>query len=110
MGTKIRDTIPVAAVFESLQVYVNRTERYGEAPMWAMHSLASKSGVPSFSNLGAWDPDGDGWQTPPFAAAMFNALKAGGGALGVGLNHGGYHKFASLAADGMSGAIKITWR
>lgn len=110
MGTQIRDTIRAGAVLDSLQIYINQTQRYGDAPNWALHSLPSKSGVPAFTALGAWQPPGDGFQTPPFAAALFNALKAGGGALGVGLNHGGYNRFASLTADGMSGAIKITWR
>lgn len=109
-GTQVRDTIRSTAVFDSLQIYINRTQRYGDAPNWALHGLSGKSGLPSFTGLGAWHPPGDGFQTPPFAEALFNALKAGGSALGFGLNHGGYNKFASLAADGMSGAIKITWR
>ncbi|AXA95468.1 hypothetical protein [Microbacterium sp. PM5] len=109
-GTPIRDTIPAAATYDSLQIYINRTQRYGDAPYWALHGLSGKSGIPSFTGLGGWHPDGDGWQTPPFAAAMFAALKAGGSALGFGLVHGGFNKFASLTADGMSGAVKITWR
>jgi len=109
-GTQIRDTIPAGAEFVGLEVFVNRVQKQGDAPVWALHSSPWKSGVPSFSVLGGWHPPGNGWQSPPFAAAMFNALRGGGGAFGFGFPSGGYNKFASLAQDGMSGAVKITWR
>ncbi|WP_147436700.1 hypothetical protein [Microbacterium telephonicum] len=109
-GSQVRDTIPAGATFESLQVFINRIQKQGAAPNWALHSSASKSGVPSFTGLGAWHPGGNGWQTPPFAAVMFDALKGGGSALGFGFPNGGYNKFASLAQDGMSGALKISWK
>lgn len=109
-GNTIRDTIPAGAEFISLQVYINRTQRLGSPPNWALHNLESRSGVPSFSGLAAWHPAGNGWQTPPDAASWFAALKAGGAARGVGFNHGGYNKFASLAQDALSGALNISWR
>jgi hypothetical protein len=109
-GNQIRDTIPAAAEFVSLQVYIARRQRYGDPPNWALHNLPWKSGVPTFGPSTPWHPAGDGWQTPPDPAGWFNALKAGGSAFGVGLNHGGYNKFASRAQDGATGALKITWR
>lgn len=109
-GNSIRDTIPSNAEFVSLQVYVNRIQRFGSPPNWAAHNLTGKSGVPSFAHLTSWHPDGNGFQTPPNAHDWFNALKGGGSHVGIGLNHGGYNKFASLASDGMSGALKISWK
>lgn len=109
-GSAIRDTIPAAAELVSLQVYVSRVQQYGAAPNWALHDLPTRSGVPSFTGLTAWHPSGNGWQTPPDAAAWFAALKAGGTARGIGFNHGGYSKFSSLAQDALSGAIAISWR
>jgi hypothetical protein len=109
-GNTIRDTIPAGAVFESLQIYINRVQRTGDPPNWALHNLPWKDGVPAFGPSTPWHPDGNGWQTPPDPQGWFNALKAGGSAAGIGLNHGGYNKFASRTQDGATGALKITWR
>lgn len=108
-GTAIKDTIPASAAFVSLEIYVNYNQRYGNSPNWALHNLASKSGVPSFGGSTPWAP-GEGWQTPPDAAGWFNALKAGGSHWGVGVNHGGFNKFASRTQDGATGALRIKWR
>lgn len=109
-GAQIKGTIPAGATFVSLQVYINRVQKQGDPPNWALHNLASKSGVPTFGGSTAWHPAGNGWQTPPSAAAWFAALKAGGSSYGIGLNHGGYNKFASRTQDGMTGALRISWR
>lgn len=109
-GSQIRDTIPNGALFLSLEVSINRIQRFGSAPNWALHDLPGKSGVPSFFGQTSWHPGGDGWQTPPNPQSWFDALKAGGNARGIGLNRGGYNKFSSLAQDGRSGALRISWR
>lgn len=109
-GSQIKDTIPAGSTFVGLDIYINRVQQYGSAPNWALHNLPGKAGVPSFGGSTAWHPPANGWQTPPAAAAWFAALIGGGGSYGIGLNHGGYSKFASLAQDGMSGALRISWR
>lgn len=54
-----------------------------------------------------WDLP-NGWNTLP--AGWFEQLMGGGGYFGIGLNQGGYNKFASLAEDGLSGALRMKWR
>lgn len=56
----------------------------------------------------AWDP-ANGWNTVP-NNGWFAALIAGGAYYGIGLNQGGFNKFASLAEDGFSGALRIKWK
>lgn len=108
-GEQLRGTIPATATFVSLEIFVAVTKRSGAAPRFALHDLAHKTGVPTFGPYTAWAPS-DGWQVPPMAAGWFNELKAGGSALGVGLNQGGWNQFASLAQNSMSGALRISWR
>lgn len=108
-GTQIRDTIPAGATFQSLEFYVSYIQRSGSAPRFALHGSATKAGIPSFGAYTEWAP-GSGWKTPPNASAWFNALKSGGGMLGVGLNQGGDNIFASRADNSMSGALRIFWR
>lgn len=108
-GTQLRDTIPAGASFVSLEFFVAMAKREGGAPRFALHNQAVKSGVPSFGGYTAWAP-GDGWQVPPMAAGWFNELKAGGSALGVGLNQGGWNQFSSLVQNSMTGALRISWR
>ena len=108
-GSQIRDTIPAGATLVSLEFFAAWASRSGGAPRFALHNLPAKSGVPAFGGYTEWAP-GDGWQTPPMDAAWFAALKAGGSAFGVGLNQGGWNKFASLAQNSMSGALRISWR
>jgi len=108
-GDQIKDTIPAGAVFVSLEFFVARVQDQGDQPRFTLHSDARKGGIPAMSPWTLWDPP-NGWQTPPNAEAWFNELKGGGGRYGVGLDQGGYNKFASLAQDGMSGALRIKWR
>lgn len=110
-GTQFRDTIPASAVLVSFEVYISYQQRKGGAPRWALHNLASKSGVPSFGPYTEWAPPA-GWQTlpAPMAAAWFAALKSGGTALGFGLNQGGDNIFSSRADNALTGAARISWR
>ncbi len=108
-GTQIRDTIPAGAQFVSLEFFASWQQRQGDAPRFALHNGAAKTGIPSFGGYTAWTPGND-WQTPPMAAAWFAGLKAGGGMLGVGLNQGGFNKFSNLVQNSMSGALRISWR
>jgi len=108
-GTQIRDTIPAGATLVKLEFFVSWQQRQGSAPRFALHNQARKAGIPSFGGYTEWNPNG-GWQVPPMAAAWFNALKAGGGQYGVGLNQGGWNIFSSRADDSMSGALRISWR
>ena len=108
-GAQIKDTIPPGAEFVSLEFYVSWVQRSGGAPRFALHDSGWKGGVPNYWPYFEWDP-GAGWQTPVDAVGWFNALTGGGAMWGVGLNQGGFNKLASLAQDGMSGALRISWR
>jgi len=108
-GSQIKDTIPAGAEFVSLEVYVNWRQKQGGAPRWVLHNQFGLNAVPAVSGYTEWSPGG-GWQTPPDPAGWFHALKGGGGWAGVGLDRGGYNILHSLAADGLSGALRIRWR
>lgn len=108
-GTQIKDTIPAGATLISLEFYVAWSRRRYGGSRFTLHSDAFKAGVPAMSGYTVWNPD-DGWRTPPNAQEWFDALKAGGDRFGVGLNQGGWEEFKSLAQDGLSGALRITWR
>lgn len=108
-GNQIRDSIPAAAEFVSLEFYVSWQQRQGAAPRFALHDSGAKGLIPGFGAVTAWNPEG-GWQVPPDPAGWFNQLKAGGSRMGVGLNQGGYNKFSSRAQDSMTGALRISWK
>lgn len=107
-GSQIKDTIPVGATLVSMEIYINRVQNSGSAPNFTLHSSPFKAGVPAMSGLLAWEPS-NGWNYVP-NTGWFAALIGGGAYYGVGLNQGGFNKFASLAQDSMSGAIRISWR
>lgn len=109
-GTKMADTIPAGAINGRIEVFIRYAERFGNAPVFALHNQPSRGGAPGFSGDVAWAPP-EGWQPLPDAvqALYFNSLKAGGGAFGIGLNHGGQNRFMSLGADPQSGALRISW-
>lgn len=109
-GSQIKDTIPAGAEFVSLEIFITYHQRQGDAPRFALHNQGAKGAVPGFGGTTTWAPEGGDFRTPPDAAGWFNALKAGGDRWGVGLNQGGYNIFKSLAQDGMSGALRITWK
>lgn len=105
-GTKVGDTIPAAATIQKLEIYASMLQIQGAAPNFALHPhQARPAGAPTLSSSTAVQVV-TGWVTLP--SAFGNALRAGGGAAGVGLNHGGYNIFHSLAEDGQSGALRIT--
>lgn len=110
-GSKIRDTVAASAQMVSVEVYVKYASRFGSPPNFAMHSQAVPGGVPDLSAEFAWAVN-DGWNRLPHSveATYFDALKAGGPALGIGLKQGGVNRFVSLGEDAQSGAIRITWR
>lgn len=108
-GGAIKDTIPASAQFVSLEVFVAYQKRDGGAPRWVLHNQYGLDGVPAVSAFTEWAPPG-GWQTPPNAEQWFNELKQGGAWAGVGFDRGGWNIFKSLAQEGQSGALRITWR
>lgn len=108
-GGQIKDTIPASAELVSLQFYVAWAQRQGAAPRFVLHTIPFLNAVPGVSAYWEWAP-GSGFQTPPDPLAWFNGLKAGGPWFGVGLNQGGYNRFASRAQDGSSGALSIAWK
>ncbi|HEY2644845.1 MAG TPA: hypothetical protein VGI56_13905 [Galbitalea sp.] len=104
-GHKIADTIPASATTRGIQIYISPKQIFGSDPNFALHSDTSLSGSPSLGGVTAV-PISGGWISLPSSYAA--ALKHGGGSFGVGVAHGGYNIFRSLAEDGQSGALKIT--
>lgn len=107
-GTAIPDTIPDAAVITGISVYV--TEFYNQFPSSlatiGMHTQPSKGGAPSVAGAVTISA-GTGWK--PLPASFGDNLKAGY-QLGLGTNHGGYHKFTARSSDAQSGLLRISWR
>lgn len=105
-GTKIADTIPSVAQMQKVEMFVSAQQIRFAPPNFALHPHPTKpAGAPAFGAPSAI-PVAPGWITLPLEWG--DALKAGGGSFGVGVDHGGYSIFRSLAQDGMSGAIRIT--
>jgi hypothetical protein len=104
-GSKIADTIPSTAAIQSVQLYISAQQITGYSPNFALHPHQSKpGGAPSLSSSTAI-AIAPGWVNLP--ASWGDALKAGGGFFGIGLNHGGYSILRSLAQDGQSMALRI---
>ena len=106
VGSKIADTLPADADVSKVEIYLPVVSLFGSSPNFALHAYSSKpAGQPTY---GASTPLAvrPGWNTLP--ASWGDALRAGGGSFGVGVNHGGKNVFRSLAQDGMSGALRIT--
>jgi hypothetical protein len=95
-GSKIADTLPAAAVISSIQVFVSAQQITGSAPNFGVHPHQSASTAISIA---------PGWVGLPLIFG--NALRAGGGSFGIGLDHGGYSILKSLTQDGQSGALRI---
>ncbi len=106
-GSTIAGTIPDGAVINRVQLYV--PEYYNQFPSSlatiGLHTLPTKAGTPSISSAGTIS-QGTGWKDLP--VGFGDALKTGA-ALGVGTNHGGYHKFRGRATDADSGLLRIDW-
>ncbi|KQQ65087.1 hypothetical protein [Microbacterium sp. Leaf320] len=102
-------TIPASAVGSSLEIYLNPVRISGADPIFTTHAHATKpGGSPGLVGGAPVDVTGAGWY--PLPLSFFTALKSGGGSAGVGLNHGGYNIFASIAQDPQCGAIRTTYR
>lgn len=109
-GTKIQDTLPAAAAIQKVEVCVpGGTDISGSAPNFAVHAYTAKpGGSPALSAVGA-AAIAPGWcDLKSVGVAIGNALRSGAGAYGIGLNHGGFNVFPSLAQDGFSGRLRIT--
>jgi hypothetical protein len=106
-GTKISDTIPSTAAVSAIQVWVpGSTQISGSAPNFGVHGYTTKpGGAPTISSVTTVGIS-PGWVNLP-VSTFANFLKNGGGAYGIGVAHGGYNIFPSLASDGMSGAIRV---
>ncbi|MEV4735568.1 MULTISPECIES: hypothetical protein [unclassified Microbacterium] len=106
---KLGWTIPASAVPSSIEIYLNPVRIQGADPIFTVHPHATKpAGSPGLVGGVPIDVTGAGWYSLP--VSFFNALKSGGGSAGVGLNHGGYNIFASLAQDPQCGTIRTTYR
>lgn len=104
-GSKISGTIPAGATIQSVQVYIAAQQIFGSPPNFALHAYQSKpGGSPTLTSSTAVGI-APGWVTLP--SGFGDALKAGGGSYGIGVNHGGYQILKSLAQDGQSGALRI---
>lgn len=105
-GTKIADTIPDTAAIISVEIYISPVQILYAPPNIGVHGSAGKpSGAVAVSSA---TPIGvaAGWiGLPP---SFGDYLKANYG--GIGIAHGGYSIFNSLAADAQSGALRIHWR
>lgn len=105
-GSKVKDTIPDAAVIKDAQLYLNPRQIQGAAPNLQLHTSASKpSGAVTFTGTASPLSVKSGWVPVPLAFIDF--LKANDG--GIGFNHGGYNIYRGTQADQLSGALDITW-
>lgn len=105
-GSKINDTIPSGAVIQKVEIFVpGGTQISGSNPNFALHGDQSKpGGAPGLTTV-ASPSIAPGWVSLPNSVG--DALKAGGGSWGVGVNHGGYNIFPSRAQDGDTGKLRI---
>lgn len=106
-GWKIPDTIPAAATIVEIAIYLEPVQIQGGDPIFTTHPHASRPpGSPGLTGGEPIDVTGPGWYVLPLW--MGEALRSGGSAAGIGLNHGGYNIFA--AVPGNSGSLRIKYR
>lgn len=105
-GSKIGDTLSAAAQVQAIQIYISAAQIQGNPPNFALHNYQSNPGGAPTLNGATAVAVSPGWVTLPTSFAA--ALQTGGGAAGVGVAHGGFNIFNSLASDGQSGALRIT--
>ncbi|MCS6521340.1 hypothetical protein [Curtobacterium citreum] len=105
IGSKVRDTLRGAPVTR-IEMWVNLAYKFGSPPNIGTHSHDSKpGGAPAISNARPIAVTSGTWVELP---VEFGQALSNGSASGIGLAHGGFNKFASLAADAQSGALRIT--
>ena len=105
-GSKIADSIPDGASIQSAAIYLSPTQVSGAGTNLQLHTSPTKpGGTVAFTGAVAVLNDRAGWQPIPLAFVDF--LKANQG--GIGANHGGYSIYRSIGADGLSGALDISW-
>lgn len=105
-GSKVQDTIPDAAVVSSVEIYAPVFYDGGAAPVAQVHTSASKpAGNVSLTSLTHTMSPRGGWVSLP--TAFIDYMKVSGG--GIALVDGGWAKYSSVASDGASGALRVTW-
>jgi hypothetical protein len=105
-GSVIADTIPDEASITAAAIYLSPTQSSGSRPNLQLHSSATRpGGQPAFVGAQHQPAGTSGWQ--PIPLSFIDYLKSNAG--GIGVNHGGYHRFRSKGQDGLSGALDITW-
>lgn len=104
-GSTLKDTIPDGAPILSARLYLPATRIGGSAPNLGYHTAATKPGgaiaIAAAAPLGGRS----GWVDIPLGLIDFLKVNDGG----LGFDHGGYNIFASVGADGSSGALDITY-
>ena len=107
-GSKIPDTIPSGATIQWIEIYLSPQQIFGSPANFGLHNHTSKpGGAPTIGSLTATAPHA-GWLRLP--TSFGNALRRGGSAKGIGIEHGGFHIFRSLSEDAQSGALRIRYR
>jgi hypothetical protein len=104
-GGKIADSIPDSAEIVSAAIYLPGFYLFGAMPNLGWHTSGDQPAGNVALNAAAALPDRNGWVTIP--TSIIDALKTSAG--GVGFNHGGFNKYRGTQADGLSGALDITW-
>jgi len=104
-GSKLRDTIPDAAVIVSARLYLPARQVYGNPSNLGRHSSNLRpSGaitVVSTSPLSSRS----GWVSIP--TSLIDTLKVSAG--GIGVDKGGYTIWRGTQTDGLSGALDIVY-
>lgn len=104
-GRKVRDTLHGAPV-SRIEMWVNLASKYGSPPNIGLHPHeVIPAGAPTITNARPIPVSSGIWLELPLE---FGQALSDGSAAGIGLAHGGFNKFASLAADAQSGALRIT--
>lgn len=105
LGSKVRDTLRGAPV-SRIEMWVDLASKFGDPPNIGLHPHdVVPAGAPTITDARPIPVTSGTWLELPvdFGQALSN-----GSAAGIGLAHGGFNKFASLAADAQSGALRIT--
>lgn len=106
-GSKVRDSIPDSASIVSTEIYLPAYYQYGASPNFRTHTNDTKpGGAPSYTaTVVALNAARSGWVSLPNTVGDF--LKANVG--GTGMRQGGFTKYRGTQADGLSGALRITF-